>query len=251
MATRRSSTQTAFLVLGSMATLAGIGLGIGGGALVWAHTTQRDSAGYYSTSAEGLDTPSFALKSEQIDLGVDAADYRWIPGGRTGVRLEATSRGGAPVFVGIAPSADVERYLAGTAHAEVTDIEVDPFRPELRNAAGSARPSPPAQQTFWSMSASGNGTQTVNWPVQSGDFTVVVMNADASAGVAVDVAVGAKTGALLPIGAGMAAVAMVAAIGGIALVIVGSRRGPDGQGRFEPGMSSGSRAPAQPSAMAS
>lgn len=57
MATRRSSTQTAFLVLGSMATLAGIGLGIGGGALVWAHTTQRDSAGYYSTSAEASTLP--------------------------------------------------------------------------------------------------------------------------------------------------------------------------------------------------
>ena len=46
-----------------MATLAGIGLGTGGGALVWAHTTQRDSAGYYSTSTESVDTPSFALWS--------------------------------------------------------------------------------------------------------------------------------------------------------------------------------------------
>ena len=77
------------------------------------------------------------------------------------------------------------------------------------------------------------------------------MNADASAGVAVDVAVGAKTGALLPIGAGMVAVAFFAVLGGIALVIIGSRRGPGGQGGFEPGMSSGSGAPVQRSAMAS
>jgi hypothetical protein len=209
-----------------MAVLVGMGSGIGGGALVWVHNTQRDSAGFYSTSAEGMETPTFALTSEQIDFGVNEADYRWIPGdGATAVRLQASSRGGAPVFVGIARSADVDRYLAGSAHAEVTDFEVDPFRPELRESAGTARPAPPSTQTFWASSVNGAGTQTLDWPVQSGSWSVVVMNADASPGVAVEVAIGAKTGILLPIGIGMGVFAVVALAGGVAMIVAGTSGG--------------------------
>jgi hypothetical protein len=49
------------------------------------------------------------------------------------------------------------------------------------------------------------------------------MNADGSPGVAVDVAVGRKTGALLPIGLGIAGVAVVLLAGGAALLVLGSR----------------------------
>ena len=219
----RSSTGTAALVVGSLAAFAGMGLGIAGGALVWAHSTQRDSAGYYSTSAERLETSSFALKSDQIDLGSDASDYRWVPGdGANVVRLQATSKGTQPLFVGIARSADVERYLAGSAHAEVTDFDVDPFRPEMRQVDGSARPAPPASQAFWAGSAIGTGRQTLDWKPQAGNWTVVVMNADGSPGVDIDVAVGAKTDVLLPIGLVAGGVALVMVGGGIALVVFGA-----------------------------
>ncbi len=53
MSTTSSTRKTVFLALGSLATIAGIGLGIGGGALVWAHNTHRDSVGFYSTSPNG------------------------------------------------------------------------------------------------------------------------------------------------------------------------------------------------------
>jgi hypothetical protein len=234
MTTRSSTTKTVLLALGSMAVLVGVGSGIGGGALVWAHNTQRDSAGFYSTSAERVDTPTSALTSERIDFGVNEADYRWIPGdGATAVRLQASPAGDKPVFVGIARSTDVERYLAGSAHARVTDFEVDPFRPELRESGGTARPAPPTAQTFWAKSVNGAGTQTLDWPVQSGSWSVVVMNADSSPGVAVDVAIGAKTGVLLPIGIGLAGFAIVALAGGVAMIVAGSTGGP-GRARQSP-----------------
>ncbi len=71
------------------------------------------------------------------------------------------------------------------------------------------------------------------------------MNADASPGVTVDMAVGAKTGALLPIGVGMLAVAIVLFVGGAAMVIAGStgrRSNPQGNGPASP--SSPPRVPA-------
>ena len=227
MTVRRSSTKTAFLIFGSLAASAGVAFGIAGGALVWAHSTQRDAAGYYATSAERLDTRSFALTSEKVDLGVDASDYRWVPGGPTAVRVQATSSSATPVFVGIAPAADVDRYLASSAHAEITDFEVSPFRPELRDVPGATRPAAPASQAFWAMSAQGPGTQTVNWPTQSGDWKVVVMNADGAPGVAVDVAIGGKTGLLMPLGLGLGAFAIVLLAGGVAMVLAGSRGNRD------------------------
>ena len=223
MTTQSSTTKTVAIVTGSLLAFVGVSLGIGGGAAIWAHNTQRDSAGYFATSAEPLDTPSFALTSGEIDLGVDASDYRWIPGdGAATVRLQATPNNDRPVFVGIARSADVEAYLAGSAHAEVTDFDVDPFRAEIRESGGALRPGRPADQGFWAASANGSGTQTVTWPAQSGSWTVVLMNADGSPGVAVDVAVGAKTGVLLPIGLGLVVFALVVLVGGVALIVAGS-----------------------------
>ena len=49
-------------------------------------------------------------------------------------------------------------------------------------------------------SVAGKGTQELLWPSEGGRWTIVVMNADAHAGVTADVSVGAKTGILLPIG---------------------------------------------------
>jgi hypothetical protein len=227
MTVPRSSTKTALLVIGSLASCAGVALGIAGGALVWAHSTQRDAAGYYSTSAERLDTGSFALTSEDVDLGVDPSDYRWVPGGPTAVRVQATSASGTPIFVGIGRATDVDRYLAGSAHAQITDFEVDPFRPELRDVPGAARPAPPSSQPIWAASSEGAGTQTVTWPAQSGEWKVVAMNADGSPRVAVDVAVGAKTGLLMPLGLGVGAFALVLLAGGAAMVLAGSRGNGD------------------------
>jgi hypothetical protein len=65
------------------------------------------------------------------------------------------------------------------------------------------------------------------------------MNADAAAGVSTDVALGAKTGVLLPIGLGLAGVGIVLFAGGIALVVSGSsgRRGREATPPGSPGHS--------------
>ena len=52
------------------------------------------------------------------------------------------------------------------------------------------------------------------------------LNADASAGVTADVAVGAKTGLLLPIGIGMLALAAVALGLGVTGITLGATGGP-------------------------
>jgi hypothetical protein len=97
-----------------------------------------------------------------------------------------------PVFVGIARADDATAYLAGAGYTTVTDINGGAERyVEHRGAAPQA---PPATTDIWVADAAGAGTQTLVWPARDGEWMVVVMNADASAGLDIR----ADAGATLP-----------------------------------------------------
>ena len=97
------------------------------------------------------------------------------------------------MFVGIARTRDVDAYLDRSAHATLTDFEVDPFEAELpHHRRRLAAPAAPGTQSIWAAKATGAGTQTLTWDVEDGDWSVVVMNADGSAGVDTDISVGAE-----------------------------------------------------------
>lgn len=224
MKTRTNGTRAALVIGGALATMVGMGAGIGGGALVWAHSTQRDARGFYATSAERLTTPSYALLSPELDFGTNPADSRWLPGSGSSFtgRVEVTTADGGPVFVGLARQRVVDSYLARSAYDEVTDFDVLPFRAEYRRSSGEERPAPPTSQSFWLASAHGEGTQSVTFPMEADDMAVVVMKPDGSPGLTVDVAVGAKTGVLLPVGLGFAVLALVLSGLGTAAIVAGS-----------------------------
>lgn len=158
-----SAGRILLLVFGSLIGLLGFTLGIAGGGLLWAHSTQRDADGFYTTSTEVFETSTFALTSAHVDLGAGSeADGRWADiGDLATVRISATatdsSRG---VFVGIGPEEEVEAYLAGVAHARVTDVELDPFRATYVRRAGARAPSKPAGRWFWAARAAGRTVGT-------------------------------------------------------------------------------------------
>ena len=211
--------KVVLLVLGSIAALLGLALMAAGGVLVGIHATQRDADGYYTTSTERFETPTFALTSEDLQLGghPDGRDWGLLRHIGT-ARIEAQGSSGGAVFVGIARHDDVERFLAASAHDQLTDVSTDPFEPTYRRQAGEIPPAAPAAQGFWAASAAGAGPQTLTWEIQRGAWDVVVMNADASRGITVDVSAGIKTGLLLPIGIGLLACGL--ASGGAAAVLI-------------------------------
>jgi hypothetical protein len=196
-----------------------------GGIGLWANG-QKDDDGYLSTSTERFASSTYALATD--DLDIDSHGTGWlVDTDRYGkVRVKAESRAGKPLFVGIARSDEVARYLRGTAHAELTDVSTDPFRAHYRPHAGAAPQTLPAQQRFWSASAQGAGQQTVNWDVEHGSWSVVVMNADGSRGVDAGVSAGAD----VPVLDDVALVGLVAgllgmlAAGGVLLLDVRFRR---------------------------
>ena len=86
--------------------------------------------------------------------------------------------------------------------------------------AGTVPTTPPGQVTFWAVKASGPGTQTLTWTPASGDWTVVVMNPDASPGVSVRADVGATVPALTWVAVGSVAVGVILLAAAALLIII-------------------------------
>ena len=209
------------IVAGACIVLVAGAVALAGVALTWAHATQRDDDGYFSTSSERLDTATPAITSDEIDLGVSPGDTRWFDAGDLAtVRLDVEGVGESSVFVGIGPADEVAAYLDGVAQARIEDIEVDPFRVEYRFREGADQADPPTEQDFWV--AQGTDGEPLVWDLESGDWVVVVMNADGSAGVSVDAAVAAQVDWLLPLGLGLLIGGFVFLVAGALLVVFGA-----------------------------
>ncbi|HET7450891.1 MAG TPA: hypothetical protein VFJ78_09850 [Gaiellaceae bacterium] len=182
------------LVFGSIGLLAALAFIGVGAALTWALETQRDASGYFTTHAHHYQTSTYALSTESLNVsGITGA----LEAGLGKLRVTATSADAAkPLFIGIARTRDVDRYLAGTQHDELRDIEFDPFKIDYRRSGIAAPTALPAARDFWRARASGTGAQTISWPVEKGTWSAVVMNADGSRDVTVDAQLAARfTGA--------------------------------------------------------
>jgi hypothetical protein len=198
---RRASTasRVASLAVGTIVGLFALALLTAGGIALWANG-EKDRDGYLSTGSDPIATTTHALASENLDVDLDGAGRVLDADGYGNVRLRVTPHEDKGVFVGIARTGDVERYLQGTSYATVTDVHYEPFRTDMRASSGDARPASPAQQDIWAASAHGAGTQTLEWEVEDGQWSVVIMNEDASAGVDTGVSAGAEAPFLPEVG---------------------------------------------------
>ena len=194
-ARRSNGPRIAAIVAAGLLALLSLGFLAGGGVLIWADS-KKDEQGYLSTATERFSTTTPALVTERLDLDLDGAESLVDDDLYGGVRVRAESNDGKPVFVGVARSRDVARYLRGTAHDLITDVEYSPFQVDYRTSAGGRAVSAPRKQRFWAATAQGDGAQLLDWDVKGGNWSVVVMNADGSAGVDADVSAGASLGFL-------------------------------------------------------
>ncbi|HYU56615.1 MAG TPA: DUF4389 domain-containing protein [Actinomycetota bacterium] len=209
------------VVIGALLALASLGLFAGGGVALWADLALRDGAGYVTSDAAAFSTETYALTSGDIALQAAPADVSVLRRVVGTVRVRVTPDDpAAEVFVGIARSADVAGYLAGVSRAEIVDVP----RGEARVTDGDAVPAPPAAQSFWAARSQGTGIRALTWASEAGRWTVVVMNADASAGLAIEADVGATAPGLLWIALGALGAGLIVAIAAVFLLAVPIRR---------------------------
>jgi hypothetical protein len=189
------------VILGALAGFVAVGLLIAGGVVLWANA-KKDHDGYVSTASERFSTGAYAIATDNLDVKIDAPGWIINPDHYGKVRLKVKPRTGKPVFIGIAPTRAVERYLSASAHDQLTDVSYAPFRSSTDYYPGGRRPAAPAAQRFWVASAHGTGSQTLTWDVRRGDWSVVLMNADGSRGVDAGVSAGARLPFLAAVGWG-------------------------------------------------
>jgi hypothetical protein len=215
------------LVAGCVLAAVGAALFAGAVGFTWAYTTQRDDDGYFTSRRVLVETPTPALHSERVDLGSDEGPDQWPfgKGDLATVRLEARADDGDEVFIGIGRTRDVDAYLDGIAHDEVTSIRWSRGDRDVRyrRVDGASVAPAPTDQTFWAATASGSGVQTLRWEVEGGSWSIVVMHPDGTPAVRAEVSVGVKIGALIGILVGLWIAAVLTLGGATALIAWGAR----------------------------
>ena len=204
--------STGRYVAASLVGLLALLLGAAGVAGLWARYGASDhgwiTSGSHRYAASGRAIVSGSLDADGIPDWLVAK-----------ARITASSANGHRLFVGVGRRTDVDRYLAGVAHSTVEDVNFGPFQATYSSAAGSVVPGRPAAQTFWVKS----GAQAATWKIRNGHWRVVVMNADASPGVAADAKVAVTIRGALPIALALLGAGLALAAGAVALA-VGTRK---------------------------
>lgn len=222
---RWTGGRIAAVAIGSLLALLGVALLGAGGTGVWADLTQRD-AGYVTTGAHEFSTSAAALATEPTHLGSPGVEWLYSPGLLGTVRIRVTPlHAGSALFVGIAHSSDVDRYLAGVGHAVISDF----FGSKQQTVAGGRPRSAPAAQHFWAASTSGPGARTLEWEPHGGSWSVVVMNANGRAGVGVSADLGARMPSVVWIALGLLLAGVVFLAGGGMLIASAVRARREGR----------------------
>jgi hypothetical protein len=186
--------RVAAVALASLGGLIALVAIAAGGTGIVLDQTQRDASGYLMTPTRAYSTSTYALVSAGYRGGTS---NDWFVArdllGTVRIRVSATR----PVFVGIAPESDVQRYLGSVARAQGSQF--DARSAEFLVRPGGPPSLPPAAERFWSASAIGAGGTTLTWAPRAGNWRIVLMNADGTHPVKADVSVGARLPHLLTV----------------------------------------------------
>jgi len=219
-----SAGKIVLLVFGIIVLLLSVGLVFGGGALLWANSALTDDEGFYTTRFVQLDRDSYAIVTEPADIDLSAA-WIWDCSNLVTFKVEGYSDDPSKqIFVGIAEESDLDAYLHNVEHDEIAEFSIYPYEIDYRYHPGSSSPVPPASQTFWSVSAHGSDTQSLEWSLESGTYSLVLMNDDGSAGLDLRVSVGAKVPLIFGTGLGFLIGGVVGLIIGFLMVFLAVRR---------------------------
>lgn len=216
---RRRVVRLGFGSLGLVAALALIGGAIAG---IVGLETSRDATGYFTTHTHHYQTATYALSTESLNVGgITGA----LEAGLVRLRIGAKSNDAAkPLFIGIARTEDVDRYLARVVHDELRDIRFDPFKIDYQRLGAGAPRALPSTQSFWRAQTSGTGMQTISWQAKKGRWTAVVMNADGSRNVNVDAQIAARLAGAWWFVAAAFVLGALPLVGGMALLRSGTRK---------------------------
>ena len=227
-----SAGKIVLLVFGIIILLVSLVPLLAGGGLMWVEKALRDSEGFYTTPSIQLEKDSYAIVTEpaNIDLGDDwewiSWGRRWDPSDFLTLKMEGSSSNpSTQIFLGIAQVSDLKTYLHDVKYDEVTDFRIRRPSLEYTDHPGTLRPEAPTTQGFWTASAHGEGRQTLEWGIEEGTYSLVLMNDDGSQGLDLAVSIGVKVPPVVGwIGVGLLVVGLVLLGVAVLMIYLGARR---------------------------
>ncbi|WP_435872986.1 hypothetical protein [Micromonospora arborensis] len=221
-------------IVGVLLLVVGIPALLAGGAL-WLVTRHADPDGAFAARFETIRTPGHAVVVTDLDrLLRQAAPFTRT--GQTQLRLDARTADG-PAFLGLAPTAEVSRWLESVPHASVRrvtlaqgplPVRLDPVGPTVGGPAGPAGPtagSPaaagpvsPLERAFWTR----QGIGSLKWSADdlAGEpMSLVVMRPDGGADLALDLRAELRAGWTGPAAWGLLAAGVLLVVCALLLLL--------------------------------
>lgn len=182
------------IIVGIIVLLMGLAVGCAGGAVA----TVVGSDGKYDWAVGTASSQGYAIVFNQFEVtGTGQQNAKQFVDFTVG----AHSANGKTLFIGLAPAAEISKYLAGVPHDVITEVTSG----KAVTIPGDTAPKTPADQSFWSAKAT-SLDPSVSLLSTVGPQSLVVMNADPSTAVSAVVRVGVSSGSIFPIA--IAAVAL-------------------------------------------
>ena len=214
--------STAAIIVGTVLAGSGFLTAVSGGVLL----AMFGNGQTISSEAHTISTASSAVVSNVGHID-NLHGWEFLTGSPT-LHISAQNVSDSGIFVGVGPADDVERYLDNVAVDRVVDLELSPFELRTRTDEGTAIAEAPGVESFWVASAESFDEAQLAWALEEGDYEIVVMNADGSAGVITS----AEIGASLPSSTGLwilvTVIGLLIMLGGGAAIVAGSRQGKVG-----------------------
>lgn len=199
-------------VAANAAVLVAVAFALAGTAALGANAL-RDGHGYFNWPSEPFSSGGYAIAMKTVDIS--KAPNWALDAGIQSVRVQAHSN--PPLFIGIARTADVDRYLRGVEHDDISGLSYHPFQLDYDHKNGVRPERSPSTDRFWVKSISGSGTVSLDWKPRPGSWRAVIMNADNSRSVNADVKLGVRTPVLWWLGGALFAASLLAGAGAAAL----------------------------------
>jgi len=196
------------LLLGIAMALLGVAATIAGAALL------------ATVGVDGVYRMRSRIATDGRAIVFDALSVGSLPVGDVRLAVEVTSE--RPVFVGIAPAAEVESSLDGVAYARI--VRLDPGRPaELEDVQGSGDLPDPAGAAAWVASDEGADAE-IEWTVAPGSWALAITDAEGEPGLDVIGDVSLTVPFVGPLGVVLVSVGVALLVGGGALAVVAMKR---------------------------
>ncbi len=210
--------------LGALLLLCAAPLLCAGIALVAAGAHRTDDGTFGARVAE-LHSDGYAVVVPDLDALL-RSDLPFTRAGETTVRVSVVDSD-RPAFLGLAPRAQVARYLAGVPHTEIlaAGISTAAMPVTLATVAGDQPPpSLPSRQSFWLATSE---TGSLNWAaaaIRGQQFSLVLMSVDASAGLTLGAQAAFRPGWLSPTSWAMIGLGAVGVVVSVAILLAAARR---------------------------